>query len=662
MGIERAGVVNLEVFMCGIAGFVDLGADISANNAELLKKMSHALTHRGPNAGGFWVDESQGVYFAHRRLSIIDLSEEGAQPMASSCGRYVLTYNGEIYNFLPLKQQLQAQGHRFRGESDTEVLAEHIARFGLQETVKKIKGMFAFALWDKQQKKLSLVRDHFGKKPLYFGVSGRKLFFCSELKAAMPLFSGRPLINGSAFNQYIRFGFISAPHCIYKGVYKLKPAHVIEFEFDGKDQNLDASQIAERMRPYWNAQEWAFKEKKQNYDDAEIRTIFKEKLFSAVKDRMMSDVPLGAFLSGGMDSSLIVSVMQEISDRPVQTFSIGFGEAEYNEAEYARAVSDNLGTEHNEFFVTDEEARGIIPQISYIYDEPFADISQIPTYYVCKKAAQDVTVVLSGDGGDEFFYGYSRYFMIRKLYQRLENTPYLFKKLISAAILGCPAPLLVAAGKSLGFSVKRLHRIAECLDARDFDKTVFKALSCFQIPQSLTVFPDEAENIFASGALASEIGEPNDRLMMFDILQYMTDDVLVKVDRASMANSIEVRSPLLDKDLMEWSMSLHSSEKISQDGLSGKKILRDLLCEYVPQAVIDRPKQGFYVPLAGWLRGPLNEWANDYLSVEALNKSGLYQTRSVHELWRSFEKGHHERSEVLWSVLMAQTWQERWRS
>ncbi len=647
--------------MCGIAGFVDFGADLSAENAGLLKKMSQTLIHRGPDSCGFWFDEDQGVYFAHQRLSIIDLSEEGAQPMTSSCGRYVLTYNGEIYNFLALKRQLQSAGHKFRGGSDTEVLIEYVARFGLQETLQKIKGMFAFALWDKRQKKLSLVRDHFGKKPLYVGIAGQKLFFCSELKAALPLFTGKPPVNGSAFNQYIRFGFISAPHCIYQGVYKLKPASILEFEFQDGSIKPVAKVIAESMRPYWNAQEWAFEEKKRHYNTDEIKKTFKECLLTSVKERMMSDVPLGAFLSGGLDSSLIVAAMQEISDKPIQTYSIGFGEAQYNEAGYAKAVAAHLGTDHNEFYVTDEEARSIIPQLSYIYDEPFADISQIPTYYVCKKASDEVTVVLSGDGGDEFFYGYSRYFMIHKLYERFENAPYLLKKMLSSAILACPAALL-AGGKSLGFSVKRLHKIAECLDARDFDETVFRALSCIREPQSLTVFAEEAGSIFSPIALASEITSPEDRLMMFDILQYMTDDVLVKVDRASMANSIEVRSPLLDKDLMEWSMCLPAPEKISEDGVSGKKILRDLAYEYLPKNIIDRPKQGFSVPIADWLRGPLNEWANDYLSSQALDKSGLYQAKTVHELWRSFEKGQHERTEVLWSILMAQTWQERWRS
>lgn len=647
--------------MCGIAGFVDRVSDLSIANADLLKKMSRTLLHRGPDSSAFWHDTDQGVYLAHQRLSIIDLSEEGAQPMASSCGRFVLTYNGEIYNFLSLKRQLQSEGHTFRGESDTEVLIEYIARFGLHETLKKIKGMFAFALWDKQKKKLSLVRDHFGKKPLYFGMAGQKLFFASELKAAMPLFPDKPPINGAAFNQFIRFGFISAPHSIYEGVYKLKPAHFIEFDFSDAAVRLDAREIANRMRPYWNAQESAYADNKQHNDIAEIKKTFKTSLINSVKERMMSDVPLGAFLSGGLDSSLIVSVMQVISDKPIQTFSIGFGEAQYNEAEYAKAVAKHLGTDHKEFYVTDDEARSIIPQLSTIYDEPFADISQIPTYYVCKKASDEVTVVLSGDGGDEFFYGYSRYFMIRKLYKKFKNAPYLLKKLLSSAILACPAALL-GGGKSFGFPVKRLHKIAECLDARDFDETVFRALSCIREPQSLTVFDQEAESVFSPGALSSEITSPEDRLMMFDILQYMTDDVLVKVDRASMANSIEVRSPLMDKDLMEWSMSLPASHKIAQDGVSGKRMLRDLVYEYLPRELIDRPKQGFSVPVAQWLRGPLNEWANDYLSVQSLEKSGLYQSRPVHKLWRSFERGHHERTEVLWSILMAQTWHETWRS
>lgn len=650
--------------MCGIVGFIDFANDEADRNMHQLKCMSDSIPHRGPDADGVWSDPNCNVYIGHRRLSILDLSPEGAQPMPSSCGRYIVSYNGEIYNFAELKKILENRGHIFRGHSDTEILVEYISIFGIKDALKIIKGMFAIALWDKKRKSLFLTRDHFGKKPLYYGLIDGKLFFCSELKSVLSSFESKPKIDRAAYNQYLRFGFISSPNSIFENVYKLRAAHYIEFDVNALC-NMPSSSLVEKISNcsvcYWDVRE-NIKNENQNFQsDEEILETFKKKIFSAVEQRMVSDVPLGAFLSGGLDSSLIVSVMMQISEKPVKTFSIGFNEGEFDESHHARSIAKHLGADHHEFFVSDDEARGVIPQLSYMYDEPFSDVSQIPTYYVCQRAAQDVTVVLSGDGGDEFFYGYSRYFMIEKLFKILKSKPHLLKSFISQSIHSAPKSLLNAICSGAGISHKRLLKIAECLPAQDFDELVRRAMSNYQDPKVISGYAYEHQNVFTNGYVSEQVSDYRDRLMLFDILQYMTDDVLVKVDRASMINSIEVRCPLLDKDLAQWALSVPANKKILGNA-TGKKMIHDLLGYYVPSELYDRPKQGFSVPIAQWLRGPLNEWANDYLSTEALQKSSLHDTKLVRRLWEDFQAGKHESVNVLWSVLMGQTWHERWMS
>tara|TARA_R110001592_G_scaffold29350_16_gene106715 strand:+ start:1264 stop:3234 length:1971 start_codon:yes stop_codon:yes gene_type:complete len=652
--------------MCGIAGFIDFGNELSEANLGTLTKMTDALTHRGPDSDGMWSDQDNRVYFGHRRLAILDLSSMGHQPMTSHCGRYVICYNGEIYNHLTLKKKIENLGSAFKGNSDTETLLEAISFLGLEETLKLIKGMFAFALWDKKTKNLTLVRDHLGKKPMYFGFSDNKLYFCSELKAAFALFKKKPEIDRDAFNQYIKFGYISAPHCIYKNSYKLKPAHSITFNLQERNKQYNQN-IINRMIPYWSVQDVRCNQSTQEPEN--IQETLKSLLGQAVKERMLSDVPIGSFLSGGIDSSLITALMQEQSPKPIRTYTIGFEDEDFNEAGYAKAVAKHLGTEHQSHIVTSEEARSIIPDLCEIYDEPFSDISQIPTYHVCKMAKQEATVVLSGDGGDEIFCGYSRYFMAQTLFDNIKSKPLFLRRFLGGALSSCSAQSLdrvcsaLSVIKSLeqhNLSGKRLHSIGRYLNSRSLDELVEKVMTVYQAPERLTGYAGISGDVFSRKDIRPEISNSFDRMMISDILMYLTDDILVKVDRASMANSLEVRSPLLDIDLMEWAMNIPVKQKVFNDQNRGKKPLYDLLQDYVPKDLIDRPKQGFSVPIARWLRGPLNDWANDLLSKQALDQTSLYDSDEVMKIWSRFQAGKIETAEIIWSILMAQAWYRRW--
>lgn len=652
--------------MCGIAGFIDFGNDLSETSMNTLGKMTNTLSHRGPDSAGTWRAQDDPVYFGHRRLAILDLSDLGHQPMASHCGRYVICYNGEIYNHLSIRKKIESLGGVFKGTSDTETLLEAISFLGVEETLKLIKGMFAFALWDKKSKNLTLVRDHLGKKPLYFGFSDNKLYFCSELKAAFALFKNKPEIDRAAFNQYMKFGYISAPHCIYKNSYKLKPAHSITFNLEGNSSNYDQN-VIERMEPYWSPQSVKCQPLEQQSGDTQ--STLKLHLDNAVKERMLSDVPIGSFLSGGIDSSLITALMQEQSFKPVRTYTIGFEDESFNEAGYAKAVAEHLGTEHHSHVVTSAETRSIIPDLCEIYDEPFSDVSQIPTYHVCKMAKKDATVVLSGDGGDEIFCGYSRYFMAQNLFNKIKNKPLFLRRFLSGALLSCSAQSLdkicsvLSIIKSLeqyNLNGKRLHSIGRFMNSETLDELVEDVMTVCQTPELLTSYGGISGDVFSRKDVSPKILDDFDRMMMVDILMYLPDDILVKVDRASMANSLEVRSPLLDLDLINWALNVPIKEKVFNGQERGKKPLYDLLQDYVPKELIDRPKQGFSVPIAQWLRGPLNDWANDLLTDHALKQTGLFDCNEVRKLWSSFMDRKIETVDTIWSILMAQAWYRKW--
>ncbi|MGH1456371.1 MAG: asparagine synthase (glutamine-hydrolyzing) [Alphaproteobacteria bacterium] len=614
--------------MCGIAGFFTPENIGNHEGHSLTKAMTDTLTHRGPDADGVWGDGDNGIFLGHRRLSILDLSKAGAQPMTSQNGRYVASYNGEIYNTNQLLNALRyvKSDISFKGHSDTEIMLEGFALLGLEKTLSIIKGMFAIALWDKQEKTLTLVRDHVGKKPFYVGWVGDKIAFASELKAFIALNGCRPEIDMDAMAAYRYFGFIPAPRSIYKNIFKLRPAHYIVLQKD----DLSSSDLASKMKPYWVL--------KKGKEDDSAGSRLKEVLSSAVSGRMMSDVPLGAFLSGGIDSSLVTALMQEQSDTPVKTYSIGFDDGAFDESKHAEKVAAHLKTDHTTYMVTARETLDVIPNLPRIYDEPFADYSQIPTTVLCAQARKDTVVALSGDGGDEVFCGYKRYFMLKRLLDKTSSIPAPIRKALALCLNAAPQNIY----NLVGGNGKRMHSIAGFLQEAGFDKSVLRTLSIqpgLDLPDGLNLGQSEG---------LSDL----ERMMMIDTHLYLPDDILVKVDRASMFSSLEVRSPLLDKDVIELAWTMNIKDKVFDERGRGKRPLYDLLCDYVPREIIDRPKQGFTPPVADWLRSDLKDWGHDLIHTD----TPLFEQKDIQEMWRAFQSGRIDNHSALWGVLMAQSW------
>ena len=628
--------------MCGVVGFIDFH---SAHNIDSLKntvsEMNARLVHRGPDAWGVWCDEKQGVALAHRRLAIIDLSEHGAQPMVSSSGRYVLSYNGEIYNFLSLKVSLSEKGYKFRGTSDTEVFLAAIEEWGIKETLRRINGMFAFALWDKKERTLYLGRDRLGKKPLYYGWAGKAFVFASELKAlrAHPSFSAE--IDRDALALYLRCSYVPSPRSIYKNIHKLPAASFVVFSLDkGKD---------DPPVKYWDIKRVAEDACRAPLDIPfeDAANELEHLLDESVRERMVSDVPLGVFLSGGVDSSLVTALMQKNSVSAVQSFCIGFEEAGYNEAEDAAKIAKHLGTDHTEFYVTAEEARNVIPDLPDIYDEPFADPSQIPTYHVSRLARRSVSVALSGDGGDESFAGYNRYQLANNLAKGLSPLPYPVKKCISRLLLNLPL-----SGRACKF--------LELVNARDDDDLYRLLMSFWKTPEILLKPGREPLDFMDMPSRCPDIDNFIHRMMCVDTLHYLPDDILVKVDRASMAVSLETRDPLLDYRVIEYAWKLPIAMKMHQG--RGKRILRAILERHVPATLFERPKQGFGIPHGQWLRGPLREWAETLLSEKRLEEEGFFNTEPIRKKWQEHVSRKNDWGYLLWSILMFQAWLERQKS
>ncbi|MCF8495394.1 MAG: asparagine synthase (glutamine-hydrolyzing) [Alphaproteobacteria bacterium] len=614
--------------MCGIAGFLNLTQKTGPENlAAQVKMMTDAIAHRGPDDSGAWCDAEAGIALGHRRLSIIDLSPLGHQPMESRSGRYVMVFNGEIYNFPVLRTALEGKGHVFRGHSDTEVLLGALEEFGLADTLPRLNGMFAFAVWDKKERTLSLARDRVGKKPLYYGRSGDTLFFASELKAirAHPDFT--PALNREALAAYLQRAYVPGPLSIYEGIHKLPPASYITLPAQAAPTS------------YWDIQAIAENGQRAlgttNFENAvdELDGI----LDRAVARRMMSDVPLGAFLSGGIDSSLITALMQKNAAAPVRTFCIGFEEAGYNEAQDAKKIAAHLGTDHTELTVTAGEARSVIPDLPDYFDEPFADPSQIPTYCVSKLAREHVTVALSGDGGDETFAGYPRYGLAEKMTKTLFACPYMLR---------APAGHMLR----LAHGGTRLQRIAGALGARGRDDFYAALMSYWSRPERLLLSADHPPPFAEKSALS----DFTHRMMLHDTRRYLPDDILVKVDRASMAVSLEARAPLLDYEVMEFAWTLPLEMK------RDKRILKALLERYVPRPLFDRPKQGFGIPHGAWLRGPLKDWAEALLDERRLKDEGLFNPAPIRRAWADHTAGRRDWGQHLWIILMAQAWRERW--
>lgn len=647
--------------MCGIAGLLDTSRGTGeAELRAIAAAMAEALRHRGPDDCGAWVDVEAGIALGHRRLAIIDLTPEGRQPMMSACGRYVVVFNGEIYNFRDLRRELAGLGHVFRGHSDTEVLLAAFAQWGPDAAVRRCNGMFAFGLWDRVGRRLLLARDRLGEKPLYYGRMGRFFLFGSELKAlrAHPAFRGE--VDRDALALYLRHNYIPAPYSIYRGVRKLPPGTMLWVEADGAGAPGEPE-------PYWSAKEMAERGVADPFRGsaeeavAELEALLRD----AVGLRMVADVPLGAFLSGGIDSSTIVALMQFQSNRPVKTFSIGFHETGYNEAEHAKVVARHLGTDHTELYVTPEEAMSVIPRLPALYDEPFSDSSQIPTFLVSELARRHVTVSLAGDGGDELFGGYGRYFLCRDLWQRIGRFPATGRRVLAAALAavgGCLAaavPPCAATGSTSihgrpGRLGDKLQKLAEVLAFDSPEALYLRLVSHWKSPDRVVVGAGEPPTALTDRRRWADLPELVARLMYLDMVTYLPDDILVKVDRASMGVGLEARVPLLDHRVVEFAWRLPLSMKI-RDG-QGKWLLRQVLYRYVPKEIVDRPKMGFGVPIGAWLRGPLREWAESLLDERRLREEGYFDPRPIREKWREHLSGKHDWQYYLWDILMFQAW------
>lgn len=636
--------------MCGIAGVWAAG-EVGITVSELGRRvtaMTETLIHRGPDASGTWIDEDARIGLGHRRLSIIDVSETGHQPMFSACGRMVIVYNGELYNTAELRRELEALGVSFKGGSDTEVLVNALARWGLDITLSRLNGIFSFAVWDKQQRTISLARDHVGVKPLFWSLKNGLVQFASEIRAFEILPDFDRSINMEAVGTYLQYNYIRSPFTIYKNICSLDPGTVL---------TIDATGNA-RKRTYWNLAEIAVsnaEERAQPINRQAAVDQLEELLTDAVSRQLVADVPIGAFLSGGIDSSTVAALIQKCSGRPAKTFSIGFEMPELNEAEAAKAVAQHLGTEHTELYVSERDALDLIPQLASHFDQPLADTSQTPTFLLCKMARRHVTVALSGDGGDELFYGYSRYWKASAARQRLAYIPKPVRRMSRFCVEALGGGRLRRGGLSRSnLGMRAAWHASRLLDLASDDLNDVYLGFLLQWPEPEQVAPSavsDREAWLQSKAASNGFGE---LMMLHDARTYMTDCVLAKVDRASMANSLEVRVPLLDPRVIEMAWRLPISVKFA-DGQS-KWALRQVLYKHVPPELVNRPKAGFGAPIGHWLRGPLREWAEELISEQALKAHGLFAPKTVRRAWHAHLHNGVDASSYLWSVIMMQSW------
>jgi asparagine synthase (glutamine-hydrolysing) len=630
--------------MCGFAGLLDPAKSMDpARHAALARAMAQTLIHRGPDDEGVWTDPAAGFAVGFRRLAIIDLSPEGHQPMLSADKRYVIAFNGEIYNFRRIRAELDRETRiPWRGHSDTEVLLEAIARWGPKKTLARANGMFAFVLWDRQERRLTIARDRMGEKPLYYGALNGAVVFASELKALKqhPHWNGE--IDRGAISLYLRHAYVPAPFSAYRGIFKLPPGHALEIA----DDRFGAPEA------YWSAQERADAAASEPFSGSENDAVeaLDRLILDAVGLRLEADVPIGAFLSGGIDSSTVAAAMQAKAAGRIKTFSIGFKDARYDESHHAAAVARHLGTDHTELVVDEGQCQAVLPQLANIYDEPFADASQIPTLVLSRLTRRYVTVGLSGDGGDELFGGYDRYRLVAQRWHEKTRLPRLLRK--GAGLLAA-SPAFLKASRSLGRLSGKLNRRLEDLGIESPERLYRNAVSLWRDGDGL-MRAAPPPTPFDDGACAPNLPTLPERFMWLDAQSYLPDDLLVKIDRASMAASLEARAPLLDHRIAEFSWSLPLELKIRER--RGKWILRQVLYKRVPRELVERPKQGFEVPVGPWLRGPLRDWAEDLLSAGALSESGLIDPKPVLARWREHVKGRRNWTYPLWIVLMLQAW------
>lgn len=621
--------------MCGIAGFCNK----PENWKENIEKMNQRMYHRGPDAGGIWADDDKSVVLGHRRLSIIDLSANGAQPMISASGRYVCVFNGEIYNYRTIKERLlrEKKAPAFKGSSDTEVLLAAFEAYGVNEALALCKGMFAIALFDRKMKRLTLMRDRIGEKPLYYGFVNQSFVFASDIGSISVLDGFNNEIDTRTLQLYFIHGYIPAPYSIYKDIYKLDAGCILE---------LDAPYKTPKVTPYWTVRGAAkygeahpFKGTRREAAD-ELERLLK----ASIKEQMAADVPVGAFLSAGIDSSTVVALMQAQSGRKVRTFTIGMDDPQYNEAVCAKEIANHLGTEHTELYITHDDARAVIPKLGRIYGEPFADSSQIPTYLVSKMTREHVTVSLSGDAGDELFCGYMTYPSIDRIWGKMKAYPYPARKAASSLLVNCPLlrnkRVLQTKAYLLGAkSPEHLYELSNAQEAANLNIALEK--NAYKYKHNLQPYGD--------------LKDVQSRIMLMDMEVYHPDDILVKVDRSAMAVSLETRVPLLDKDVVEFAWTLPIEYK-KKDGI-GKLVLRDVLYRYVPREMMERPKKGFAIPIMKWLKEPgLREWAEALLDRGLIKKQGILDADAVWRIWNDYIENDNWRIQI-WYILMFQSWQ-----
>jgi len=648
--------------MCGINGFYSKSLSTFNN---VIVKMNLAISHRGPDSNGTWTEKNSGIVLGHQRLSIIDLSVAGNQPMQSNSGRFVLTYNGEVYNHLEIRQDLEKNNSKikWRGNSDTETLLEAIDFWGVEVTLKKTVGMFAFGVWDKKNRSLTLVKDRMGEKPLYFGWQGEgdnKVFlFGSELKGLKvhPEFNGE--INRDSIALQLRHNCIPAPYSIYKNIYKLLPGHYLQLNENDLKKGLLSSQ-----KPYWSVTECAIdgNNNQLKLSESNIQKNLKTHLKSTIKQQMISDVPLGAFLSGGIDSSTIVALMQSQSNYPIKTFTIGFNESDYSEAQYAKKIAKHLGTDHTELYVPPKIAMEVIPKLPMMYDEPFSDSSQIPTFLVSQLAKQQVKVALSGDGGDELFCGYNRYLMSKKFWNTFRLMPLNFRKYIAYGIQSISPKNLSRISKFMPglnqYSTfgDKMHKGANVLKAKSLYNLYYMLCSHWQNPTDVVINSKEPGTLLTEFKAELTGLNSQQQMMARDLTTYLPDDILVKVDRAAMASSLETRVPFLDHKLIEYVWKIPHSLKFRNG--QGKWILRQILNQYVPENLSERPKMGFGVPIDAWLRGPLRDWAENLLNERKLQQEGFFNQKLIRDKWAEHLSGNKNWQSDLWDILMFQAWND----
>lgn len=650
--------------MCGLIGFTRSRKVSHSDEKEVAERMCAAIVHRGPDSDGVWCEESEPVALGHRRLSVLDLSPAGRQPMLSACGRFVIAFNGEIYNHLALREELaeKSEAPGWRGHSDTETLLACFSAWGVEKTLQAAVGMFAFAVWDKQKEVLTLARDRMGEKPLYWGWCGDVLLFGSELKALKvhPAFNAD--IDRNALTLLLRHCYIPAPYSIYQGIQKLAPGHWVSIALGG---SVAVAKSAEPIA-YWRINDTVEQGLANPFPGSaeDAVDVLEKQLMASVGEQMLADVPLGAFLSGGVDSSTVVALMQSQSSRPVRTFTIGFEQGGYDEATHAKAVADHLGTDHTELYVCPEDVLAIIPKLPSMYCEPFGDSSQIPTFLVSQMARQHVTVALSGDGGDELFGGYNRYMAARKVWGPLQRLP-VFTRNAAAGLLRSVSPAtwdklfdwakpVLPKRFQLSIPGEKARKLADVLTLSDGHAFYRQLTSHWTDPASVVIGATEPQTLLTDIEAWPKTDSLEHAMMAMDAQTYMADDILTKVDRAAMAASLETRVPMLDSRVIELAWRMPLDFKI-RDG-QGKWLLRKVLYRYVPKELIDRPKAGFGIPLDSWLRGPLRDWAEALLDCRRLENEGFFEPQPVRTMWREHLSGKKNWQYHLWNILMFQAW------